>query len=151
MVKPAWKFQGLLLHMLRLNIRAETNFPTCIWFNPFWGQKQPFLTQKTATKTTAGKICLRAEKYLLGSYLAPYKIPFWYEQIQNHTAKPLHYTILHTPYFEPNFQENGWESAKTIRKGIVQQEILYHFSFDTIGKKPFFNFFFEKNRKYPYE
>ena len=45
-------------------------------------------------------------------------------------------------YFEPNFQENGRESAKTVGNGIVQHEILYHFSFDTIGKKSFFNFFF---------
>ena len=54
-------------------------------------------------------------------------------------------------YFEPNFQENGQESAKTVGNGIVQHEILCHFSFDTIGKKPFFNFFFEKNRKSPHE
>ena len=40
--------------------------------------------------------------------------------------------------------ENGRESAKTIRNGIVQQEIPYHFSFDTVGKKAIFNIFFEK-------
>ena len=47
--------------------------------------------------------------------------------------------------------ENGRESAKTIRNGIVQQEIPYHFSFDTIVKNTIFNIFSEKIRKYVYE
>ena len=43
-----------------------------------------------------------------------------------------------TPYFEPKFQENRRESAKTVGNGIAQHKIFYHFSFDTIGKKTIF-------------
>ena len=97
-------------------------------------------------------------------HIAILKIYYWfylihiiYEQKKNEWWKSETLPCIAHSYWTPpprynhKFSENGRDSAKTVVNGIAQHEILYHFSFDTIGEKPFFNFFFEKNRKSPHE